>query len=249
MRRFLLSLALLLAFALPVFFAFAVPARAEEFTRAQIEQIVREFIDKNPKFIMDSVDKYAREQQEASDAKVGERIKEFRGWLYENPEHAEAGNPKGDITIVEFFDYNCGYCKQALNEVMTLLDKDKNLRLVFVEIPILGDSSTLAAKWALAAKNQGRYLEFHIALMRHKGPITEIVLTDFAKTAGLDMEKLKEDLKDPKIDTVIQNNMNGARALSIQGTPAFIIGTQLVRGYVGMAELEKLVAIAREEKK
>jgi protein-disulfide isomerase len=240
MRRLLLSLAFLAAF--------IAPACAEDFTRAQIEQIVGEYIATHPKELMDSVQKYGEQQQSAEQEEASKAVIANRAWLEQNPNHAEAGNPKGDVTIVEFFDYNCGYCKQALGDLMTILDKDKGVRLVFVEIPILGDSSMLAAQWALAANRQKLYLEYHIGLMRFRGPITEDILTTQAQTAGLNVERLKKDKGDPKINTIIAENLNMARALGIQGTPAFVVGDQLIRGYVGLSGMEEAIANARAAK-
>lgn len=229
MRRLLLTASMLAAFTVP-----SHPALSEEFTRAQIEQIIKEYIQAHPKEMMDSVENYGKQQQQVQDDQAAEQIRKNSDWLLKNPKHAQAGNPKGSATIVEFFDYNCGYCKQAVSDLMRLLDEDKNLRLVFVEIPILGESSEEAARWALAALKQDRYLEFHIALMKHKGPLDEGAVLQYAKQVGLDIDKLKKDRLDPSIDQTIAENLNMARTLGIQGTPAFVIGDQLIRGYVGI---------------
>lgn len=248
MRRLLLTLLLLVGFALPSSFVFAVPAGAEEFTKAQIEQIIHDYIQNNPQVMIDSVQKFSDRQQDSENEATTLAIQKNREWLVNNANHAEAGNPKGDVTVVEFFDYNCGYCKAALGDLMTLLDSDKNLRLVFVEIPILGDSSIEAAKWALAAKKQKLYLEYHIGLMRYKGPLSEGVFEDQAKSAGLDVAKLKTDKMDPKLNDIIAENLNMARTLGIQGTPAFVIGDELIRGYVGHDGLVEAIAEARKNK-
>ena len=241
MRRIFLALAFVLAF-LP-------QAHAEDFTRAQIEQIIREYIANNPKEMIESVERYGKQQQQVEDEAASKLVRENMDWLVKNPKHAEAGNPKGDVTIVEFFDYNCGYCKAALPDLMTLLDADKNLRLVFVEIPILGDASTVAAKWALAARDQEKYLPFHISLMKHKGPMDEATYVDYATRAGLDVKKLKEAKDSNDVVLTIDDNLRMARTLSIQGTPAFIVGDQLIRGYVGIDALREAVQKARDKAK
>ncbi|NBX66664.1 MAG: DsbA family protein [Proteobacteria bacterium] len=239
MRRFLLSLLLLTGL--------AAPALAADFTREQIDQFVKEFIEKNPQVVIDSVNNYGKSQQEAEDKKAGEAIKQNMDWLVKNKNHAEAGNPNGDVTIVEFFDYNCGYCKQALSDLMTLLEQDKNIRLVFVEIPILGASSMEAAKWALAANKQKLYLEYHIALMRHRGTFDETILADTAKKIGLNVEQLKRDKNDPSIAQTMEENLKMASTLGVSGTPGFVIGEQLIRGYVGLDGIREAVAEARKK--
>ncbi len=247
MRRLFLSLSLTAAFIAP--FAGATQARAEEFTRAQIEDIIKDYISKNPQVIIDSVESFGREQQRQDDEAASKRIMENKDWLYNNKNHAQAGNPKATTTIVEFFDYNCGYCKAAVNDLMTMLEDDKDLRIVFVEIPILGDSSTVAARWALAAMKQdsNKYLPFHLALMRHKGPLDEFTYLQYAKTAGLDLDKLKVDRSANDIAITIDDNLRMARTLGITGTPAFVIGDQLVRGFVGKEGLQEAVKYAREK--
>ncbi len=241
MRRFLLSLAFMAAFTPAAF--------AEGLTKAQVEEIIRDYIANHPQELVDSVQKLGDQQQKADQQISIDAIKKNREWLENNKNHAEAGNPKGDVTIVEFFDYNCGYCKQALTDLMTVLDKDKNVRLIFVEIPILGDSSILAAQWALAAKAQGgNYLAYHTALMKNHGPLNEESLTKHAKAAGLNVERLAKERTDPKINDIISENLNMARALGIQGTPAFVVGDQLIRGYVGVDGMIEAISTARKAK-
>lgn len=244
MRRLLLALPLIAAFSAPAF----APAMAKDFTREEIEQIVKEYIQNNPQVMIDSVEAYGKRQQEQDSQRATENIQKNKDWLFNNKNHAQAGNPNGDVTVVEFFDYNCGYCKQAMSDLMKLLDQDKNVRLVFVEIPILGASSEEAARWALASMRQDKYLPFHIALMGHKGPLEEGAILQYAKKAGLDTEQLKKDKLDPQWEQIIAENLNMARALGIQGTPAFVVGQELVRGYVGLEGLKDAVNTARSLK-
>lgn len=249
MRRLLLTASMLAAFtATPALLLGPKSAQAEEFTRAQIEQIIKEYIQNHPKEMIDSVENFGKQQQIDMNKAASEQIQKNSDWLLKNPHHAQAGNPKGDVTIVEFFDYNCGYCKQALSDLMKLLDQDKKVRLVFVEIPILGQSSEEAARWALASLKQDRYLEFHIALMGHKGPLDEGAILQYAQKVGLDVEKLKKDRLDPENDKIIAENLNMARTLGIQGTPAFVVGDELIRGYVGADGLLAAVNEARAPK-
>lgn len=233
----------------------AAPALAQDakaaapLDKAAIETIIHDYIMANPKVLMESVQQYGEQQQQNADKMATQEISKNADWLFNNPDHATAGNPKGDVTIVEFFDYSCGYCKQAVADVMKLLDEDKNVRLVFVEIPILGPGSEAAAKWALAAKRQNLYLEYHLALMNHRGPFTEEVFFDLAKKAGLDVEKLKKDGEDPEIKQTIGENLRMAASLGITGTPGFVVNNQLVRGYIPVEEMKSEVAKARAELK
>lgn len=244
MRRLLFTLALMSVFAVPA----PKPAHAEEFTRGQIEDIVREFIQKNPEVMIQSVEAYGRKQQEEEQAMANEAAVKNMDWMTKNKHHAEAGNKKGDVTIVEFFDYNCGYCKQAVPDVMELLDDDKKLRLVFIEIPILGPSSMTAAKWALAAKEQNSYLEYHLLLMKHKGPMDEAILADYASKLKLDVDKMRIDANSPETDKILQENLQMSQKMGIQGTPAFIVGKEVIRGYVSKDVLAQAAKKAREEK-
>ncbi|MCB1538109.1 MAG: DsbA family protein [Rhodospirillales bacterium] len=245
MRRLLLAF----AFLMPLTPMMIAAARAEEFTRTQIESIIHDYIANHPKEMIDSVENYGKQQQMVEDQQASTLVQENMDWLVHNSKHAEAGSTKPDASIVEFFDYNCGYCKAALPDLMTLLGTDKNLRIVFVEIPILGESSITAAKWALAANEQGKYLPYHILLMKHKGPLDEATLVDYAKRAGLDADKLKADKDSDKIARIIDENIGMARKLGIQGTPAFVVGDQLLRGYVGMDALRDALKTAREAEK
>lgn len=228
--------------------ALAAPAMAADMSRADIENIIHDYIMKNPQVLIDSVNKMEMDKQAQTDVETKAKIKENYDWLYKNKDHAQAGNPKGDVTVIEFFDYNCGYCKQAVNDVMTLLEEDKNLRLVFIEIPILGDSSLEAAQWALAANKQDQYLPFHLALMRHKGPFSTSVFEDYAKKAGLDVEKLKKDKDSEAIVKILEENLNKSRDLGITGTPGFIIGDNVIRGYVGIDGMRAAITDTRKKK-
>lgn len=240
LRRFLMTSMLVTGFAFPVM--------AADLSKTEIEKIVHDYIMANPEVLIESVNAYQNNQQAKEDEKFKEVLKSDSDWLYKNKGHFEAGNPKGDVTVVEFFDYNCGYCKQAVNDVLTLIESDKNLRVVFIEIPILGESSREAALWALAAGKQGHYLEFHIALMRHKGPLSATALEDYAKKAGIDLDKLREDLNDPALAATLEDNLNMTRKFGITGTPAFIVGENIIRGYISIDSMRGAIAEARGKK-
>ena len=157
------------------------------------------------------------------------------------------GNPKGDVTLVEFFDYNCGYCKRALKDLQTLIKEDKNLRVVLKEYPILSEGSAEAAQISLAAAKQGKYMEFHTALMSSRGQANEAKGLRIAKEIGLDMKRLKADMADPAIMASLKEQVLLARSLNLRGTPAYVIDNIVVPGAVGADRLRKHIAKVREK--
>jgi len=227
---------------------FALPAMSEEFTKDQINTMIHDYIMANPHVLIETINKMQEDAQKDADTKFTEELQKHSDWLYKNKNHYEAGNPNGKVTIVEFFDYNCGYCKQALPDVMTLLDENKDLRLIFVEIPILGDSSVSAAHWALAAGKQGQYLPYHTALMKHHGALTDEVMADYASKVGsLNIDQMKKDKDAPEESKILDENLEMAQTLGIAGTPAFIIGKEIIRGYVGLPGMRDAINHARLE--
>ena len=167
--------------------------------------------------------------------------------LFKDPTSPVGGNPNGDVTIVEFFDYQCGYCKRVFPRLEKLLIDDSNLRFVFKEMPILGPNSVFAARAALAARKQGekQYVAFHKVMMASRGSLNKASVLRFATDAGLDVERLKGDMEDDNINDMIRRNLKLADALSINGTPAFVIGDTIVRGAVDLLKLKILVERAR----
>lgn len=246
-RKIMLSLAVLATIAVP-----AVSRAAEApLTKADVEKIVADYITANPKTILESVNAFqakqmeAQRQAEAEGAKVN--IAKNKAVLSDDKTSPFSGNPKGDVTLVEFFDYNCHYCKNAFPAVQALLDKDKNLRVVFKEFPILGPTSETAAKWALAAEKQKKHYEFHKAMMLNKDPISDELLEKVAKDIGMDVAKAKADVALPETQAAIENNRALASELGIRGTPAFVIGDDLTPGAVPQEELEAKIAAARKK--
>ncbi len=226
----------------------AFPAPVVE-NKEAIEQLIHDYIMDNPEVIIQAVEKYGEAQRAVEQERTQGAVKDNVSWLYQNKAHPEAGNKDGDITIVEFFDYNCGYCKRALSDIMTIMGEDSNIRVVFVELPILGPTSTDASKWALAAAKQDLYLEFHVALMEHRGRINDEQLAVLAEKVGLDVEKLKADKNSAEIAAQIDENIEMARTLGITGTPAFTIGEDLARGYVGLDALRAGIKSNRDAAK
>jgi protein-disulfide isomerase len=223
-------------------FAPAWAADAPALTKDQVEQIVHDYIVNNPKIIMDSVDSYMKRAQETQGS---EGIKKNQDALAKDTSSPEAGNPNGDVTVVEFFDYNCHFCKGAFPAVQSVLAKDKKVRVVFKELPILGPSSETAAKWALAAQKQKKYYEFHTAMMNNKEPIDDALLERVAKSVGMDVAKAKQDLTSPDVLAQLGKNRSLASELGISGTPAFIIGDQISRGAIPEETMEENIAQVR----
>jgi protein-disulfide isomerase len=166
--------------------------------------------------------------------------------IFHSGDDLVGGNPKGKVTLVEFFDYNCGYCKRAFPDVMKMIDGDKDLKLVMKEFPILGPGSVYAARAALASRKQGKYWNFHLAMMAHEGKIDEQVADRIAQATGLDVNKLRADMQADEVNQVISRNMQLADSLKIQGTPAFIIDETVIPGAVGFDALAAAVKQVRE---
>lgn len=223
-------------------------ADAPAFTDAQkkeLDTMMRDYMMNNGKLIMDAVDKYRQDQQNAEEKAFDDKIKARSSDLYKDSRSPAAGNKDGDVTLVEFFDYNCGYCKHAFKDLQTLMNDDKKLKVVFKDIPILSESSLTAALYALASHKQGKYWEYHSALMEHTGQLNDEVLQSVGKTVGLDVEKLKKDAQDPEIRSTIEANLALARDLGINGTPAFVVGDKALRGAYGLDAMKKAVEDTR----
>ncbi len=206
-----------------------------------VETLIHDYIMDHPEIILDAV-KAMREREEAAvKASAKQALVARRGELISDAAAPVAGNPDGDVTLIEFFDYRCGYCKAALTVVRQIMREDPDLRLVFKEFPILSKESRIAARAALAAERQGRYFEFHNALMGARGSYSMDHIVEVAEEIGLDIDRLLEDMKDPAIDAAIGANADLARALGITGTPTFIVGDQLHPGGLDIKTLRGLI--------
>jgi protein-disulfide isomerase len=209
------------------------------------EQRVREYLLKNPEVIIEAL-RILQERQRAAEAENSKRtIAERSDEILNDPAAPVGGNAVGDVTLVEFFDYNCPYCRRVAPTVTELEEADPDLRLVYKEYPILGPGSEFAARAALASRRQGKYVPFHNALMRATEQVTEETVIQIARGAGLDTKQLRADMQDPAIQEAIARNLQLANALGITGTPSFIIGQEVVPGAVGLRTLQSLIARAR----
>ncbi|WP_303847715.1 DsbA family protein [Aeromonas sobria] len=210
----------------------AAPVHASELTKSDVEQIVRDYLVKNPEILVE-MSNALRAKQESQQAESDKAlIKAHSKQLYANND-PEMGNPKASLTVVEFFDYNCGYCKRAHPLVKQLMAEDKDIRYIYKQFPILSESSYLAARAALAVQlgQPDKYPAFHEKLYTHQGPLADDAqVKQLAQAAGVDWSKVEAKIKDGSIDQNLGTNRALAEALGISGTPAFIIGDQILRG-------------------
>ncbi|HLS68131.1 MAG TPA: DsbA family protein [Kiloniellales bacterium] len=240
--RFLLT-ALVAAFSLNL----GVPAKAQVTAaeRAEVEEILRDYLLQNPELILEALERLEARNQAEQASRQQASLDAHREALEEDATSPVLGNPVGDVTLVEFFDYQCGYCKQASETLQQLLDQDSGVRLVMKEFPILGPASLVAARAALAAERQGGYEALHWALMSHRGQLDEESVLALAAEVGLDRERLRKDMEDPGIQDSLRRNYRLAEALEIRGTPAFIVGDQLLPGAVPLERLHGAVEETR----
>ena len=227
----------------------ATPLVAQDFTEDQIKDLALQAIRENPQIVMEAV-AILEAQEDATKADQSVALLSSRGDVLERDPNAPVlGNVDGDVTIVEFFDYNCPYCKRVKPENQALVAADPDIRLVYREWPILGEGSVFAARAALAARNQGKYEEFHWAMMGLQGRAEEASILNAAVEIGLDVDKLRADMDAPEINEHIQTSMVLAAALGFNGTPSFVIGEALVPGFIKTVQFEGYVAAAREAEK
>ncbi|MCH7935817.1 MAG: thioredoxin domain-containing protein [Proteobacteria bacterium] len=215
--------------------------------KRSFEDLIRDFILKNPEIIIESIQNLQARDKRDAQARSKANLVKFRGEIFNDPATPVGGNVKGDVTIVEFFDYRCGFCKRVFPAVMKVLNDDGNIRYVYKEFPILGADSLTASKAALAAwlTDKGKYEPFHRAMMVTKGALPEQRVMKIAAQTGYDVKALKKTMADPRIDEMIKKNFALAEALDINGTPAFVIGDKIVRGAIDLAALKKLISQAR----
>ncbi len=239
MRRYLKPMVAGLALAL------AAPATATDLTADDIKQLALEAIRENPEIVMEAVAILQARDEQAAAESAAQVLSEQRFMLEDDPNAPVLGNPDGDVTVVEFFDYNCPYCKRAAPELEALIADDPNIRVVFREWPILGDGSVFAARAALAARKQAQYEAFHWELMNLRGRAEEASVLAAAERVGLDIDALRTDMDAPDVEEHITQSMRLADLLGFSGTPSFVIGDALVPGFVPIEELERFVSEAR----
>jgi len=221
----------------------AVPAAQRE----QIESVIRDYLERNPEVVQKALATLQQREAEAQQKRQRDAIAGRAKELYEDKSSPVGGNPKGTVTLVEFFDYSCPHCKHSEPAVKSALEQEGAggaLRVIYKELPILGPGSLYAARAALAAEKQGKYAAFHAALMESPA-IDEPTVQQIAKDVGLDVPRMLRDMDGPDVTQAIDANSRLAADLEIQGTPAFIIGGQMLPGGVDGGVLEALIGIEK----
>lgn len=214
--------------------------------RAKIEQVVKDFIAANPAWVQEQLDRNFEEQRVAQAEKRREMLSEFTDLLYNSPVAPVSGNAQGDVVVVEFFDYRCGYCKLIAPTITDVVEQDGKVKVVHKHLPVLGSASVAASRAALAAQKQGKYKELHEALMRHQGRMDQDTVMALAQAAGLDTDRLVKDMDSPEITAELDGNRDMAQKLRIRGTPSFIVGTTIQVGTVDGDRLKRWIADARK---
>ncbi|MEM7043646.1 MAG: DsbA family protein [Pseudomonadota bacterium] len=228
------------------------PVRADEASPAaelpveQVEEIVRDYLMREPEIIYQALEELQRRQAAEQAERQKEMLVSRQDELLNDPATPVAGNPDGDVALVEFFDYRCGFCRRVLSSMQALMEEDTNLKVVFKELPVLGEDSVRAARAALASHQQDAdlYLDFHFALMSADDLSVEGIRT-IAAEVGLDPDLLEQDMNSDDVTEAIDANYQLASALGIEGTPAFVVGETLVPGAVDKARLAALIEEAR----
>jgi protein-disulfide isomerase len=249
MRRLLRSTAAALCLAALA----AVPAGAQSFNDAQrgeIERIVKDYLVAHPEVLQEAMSELEKRQSAAELEKQVAGVKQNKEVLFNSAHQVTLGNPKGDVTMVEFFDYNCGFCKKAMGDMLTLLKTDPNLKVVLKEYPVLGPGSLEAAQVAVAARMQDKtgkkYLDFHQRLLGGHGPADKARALAAAKESGFDMARLEKDMGSDEVRETLKENMKVADAIGLNGTPSYIIGSDVVIGAQGYDVLKEKVDAARK---
>ena len=216
-----------------------------EAQRAEILGILRDALRSDPSILREALEGLEAAERREREGLGRAAIAAHAEALFRDPADPAIGNPRGAVTVVEFFDPRCAYCKQMRPVMEELLRRQRDVRWVMKDLPILGQNSVLASRALLASQRQGKYAELHDALLKLREEPAEPVLRREAERVGLDWARLRRDMEDPAIQRRIEANTKLAQALQIQGTPAMVVGETLVPGAVDLASLERLVAEAR----
>jgi protein-disulfide isomerase len=214
----------------------------------EFERRVRDYLMAHPDVIMRSVGQLEARQRAKDQTEVQAIVKSRADEIFRDAVTPVSGNPNGDVTVVEFFDYNCPYCRQVASVVTKAEESDPKLRIAYKEFPILGPNSIFAAKAALAANKQGKYVAFHRALYEVRGAVDSGKAREVAAAVGLDMDRFNADMEDPAIQAAIAKNFALAQALRITGTPGFVVGDQILRGATDLKTLQTMIRAAREHR-
>src|SRR5216683_7295222 len=230
----------------------AAPVRAQSFSndqRGEIERIIREYLLAHPELLQEVMSELEKRQTAADAAKHQAAVKELAASIFSSPRQVTLGNPQGDVTVVEFFDYNCGYCKRAMSDMLDLLKNDGKLKFVLKEFPVLGEGSVQAAQVAAAARMQDKtgkkYFEFHLKLLGGRGQADKTRALAVAKEVGFDVARIEKDIGSDEVKAQIEESFKLAEALGLNGTPSYVVGSEVVVGAVGLGSLKEKVNAAR----
>lgn len=241
----------------PALFALALcgaspAATAQSFSdvqRGEIEVIVRNYLLAHPEVLEEAMAELSKRQTAAEAEKHQASVARNAEAIFNSPRGVTVGSKDGDVTMVEFFDYNCGYCKRAMVDMMALMKSDPKLKVVLKEFPVLGPGSVEAAQVAVAVRMQDpsgkKYLDFHQKLLSGKGQADKARAMAAAKEAGLDMGRLEKDLASPEVRATLEENFKLAEEMGMNGTPSYVIGKQVVIGAVGVDSLREKIGVAR----
>jgi protein-disulfide isomerase len=245
----LISRVAMAAIALVMAAAFTGAAQAEPFSadqRQQIEGIVKDYLMQHPEVIQDVMAELEKQQQDAENEKHRTAVRDNNATLFSSPHQVVLGNPEGNVTMVEFFDYNCGYCKRALPDMVELLKNNPNLKFILKEFPVLGEGSVEAARVAVAVRMQDgtgkKYLEFHQKLLGGRGAADKARALAVAKDVGFDMARIEKDMNSDEAKKTIDEDLKLADAIGVSGTPTYVVGNEVVVGAVGLDALKEKLA-------
>jgi protein-disulfide isomerase len=241
------------AAAVSVALAGAAPAVAQSFSadqREEIGKIIKDYLLTHPEVMQDVMAELEKRQQSAEAEKHRAAVVENKATLFSSPHQVVLGNPQGNVTMVEFFDYNCGFCKRAMTDMLDLIKTDNNLKFVLKEFPVLGEGSVEAARVAVAARMQDtngkKYIEFHQKLLGSRGGADKMRALAVAKEVGFDMPRLERDMGSDEVKKTIEENMKLAEALGVSGTPSYVVGQEVVIGAVGLDALRDKINAERK---
>ena len=228
------------------------PATAQEFSepqKSEIERIIKDYIISHPEVLQEAIAELDKRQAAADLEKAKNAVADNAETLFNSSRHVVLGNPKGDVTMVEFFDYNCGFCKRAMADMLELLKDDPKLKIILKEFPVLGPGSVEAAKVAVAVRMQDKsgkkYLDFHQKLLGGRGQADKARALAVAKEVGMDMKRIDTDMATDEVKVSIEESLKLAETLGLNGTPSYIVGTDVVIGAVGLDALRTKVSTAR----
>ena len=208
--------------------------------KAEVENVIREYLLKNPELLEEVANELEKRRKLQAENEAKLKIVEYKDEIYKS-KFDYISNPEGSIPFVEFFDYQCGYCKRVFPSIVKLRKRKPDVRIIYKEFPILGPVSVIAARAAIASRMQDKYVPFHDAMMRHKGRLNEGAIMTIAAGVGLDIDRLKADMTRNEVQKAIDANIDLAQRMNIRGTPAMIIGENLVPGAIAYRQMERLI--------